>query len=132
LCWGHEERRSRGEPIDDRPLREFTGRSRSKDGYVFVMHCPEEFAAMCHDNGYVAEHRLVMARLLGRALLPTETVHHVNGRRDDNRPANLELWSSAHPYGQRVEDKAAHARELLALYGDPEERARYDAPRSPA
>jgi hypothetical protein len=64
------------------------------------------------------EHRFVMEQYIGRDLLDHETVHHKNGVRDDNRIENLELWSSAQPYGQRVEDKVKYAKEILALYGD--------------
>jgi len=65
---------------------------------------------------FYAQHRLVMERSIGRSLRKLESVHHINGVRDDNRPENLELWSRSHPSGQRVEDKVAWAREILALY----------------
>jgi hypothetical protein len=57
-----------------------------------------------------------MEQAIGRALLPHENVHHINGVRDDNRLENLELWSSSQPSGQRVADKVAWAIELLKLY----------------
>lgn len=64
----------------------------------------------------VAEHRLVMEGIIGRSLTRNETVHHRNGKRADNRPENLELWSSRHHPGQRVTDLLAWAREIIAEY----------------
>jgi hypothetical protein len=63
------------------------------------------------------EHILVMSRMLGRPLLHHEQVHHRNGVKNDNRPANLELWAGHQPKGQRVEDLVRWAREILAQYG---------------
>lgn len=67
----------------------------------------------------VFEHRAVMENFLGRSLDTKETVHHRNGIRTDNRLENLELWSSRHCKGQRVEDKVTHAREILNTYAFP-------------
>lgn len=68
------------------------------------------------DGKRVAVHRLVMQSVIGRSLLPEETVHHINGVRDDNRPENLELWNQSHPCGQRVVDKLAWAHRIVELY----------------
>lgn len=67
---------------------------RRRGNYVSVKYvrCPPELLAMSRRDGYVMEHRLVIALHIGRPLLRTEVVHHVDHNPLNNSLANLELW----------------------------------------
>lgn len=71
---------------------------RIENGYVVLARrdiSPEDmeyFMAMRTKKWNVSEHRLVMARLLGRPLEPYELVDHMNGNKQDNSPDNLRIY----------------------------------------
>lgn len=69
------------------------------NGYVFVYE-PKHPRA---HNGRVAEQTLVFEAYIGRTLLPTEVVHHINGIKIDNRIENLMLMD-------KKEHKKLHAK----------------------
>ena len=62
------------------------GRIKHPHGYVLLFK-PDHPRSDHH--GYVREHILVWENTHGRPLPEDWIVHHINGKRDDNRPVNL-------------------------------------------
>lgn len=93
----YENRRAKG----DRHGMWKGGRSvNGRTGYVFVLvDMDDPMAVMRNTTGYVMEHRLVIARALGRPLHPWETVHHIDGNPQNNDLANLQLRVGKHGKG---------------------------------
>lgn len=69
---------------------------RRRGNYVSVRYvrCPPEYLSMARKDGYVMEHRLVVAQAISRPLTRAESVHHDNHNPLDNRPANLMLFKT--------------------------------------
>lgn len=67
------------------------GRRIDKGGYILVYKPDHPHAA---SNGCVREHRLVAESTLGRYLLPSEVVHHIDDDPANNHPDNLMVYET--------------------------------------
>lgn len=70
----HKEHRGERSPF-------FKGGRRKSLGYILIYK----------DGKWIREHRWIMEQHLGRKLLCTEVVHHINGNKADNRLINLQV-----------------------------------------
>ena len=88
------------------------GVTHAEQGYVLI-RCKNHPNADKH--GYVREHRLIMEKQLGRYLLSTEDVHHINGNKQDNRVENLELVQNRSEHIKIEHRKGTYRKHLLIL-----------------
>ena len=65
------------------------GRKLDSAGYMMIMNKEHPNTGV---SGYIREHRVVMEKHLGRYLLPTEVVHHIDGNKENNNIVNLLLF----------------------------------------
>jgi hypothetical protein len=94
------------------------GGRKDTEGYNAIRMFPgDDFYPQRSQDGYILEHRLVMMRHLGRPLLSSEIVHHLDGNRYNNKLENLQLTtrgthelSYRHGYKKGFADGLAFAR----------------------
>lgn len=99
------------------------GRTMNADGYVLVeINERDPMWSMASSRrgtawgyGYVLEHRLVMARALGRPLTAEEEVHHIDEPRSDNRIENLQLRHGRHGKGRAFQCAECGSHNIVAV-----------------
>ncbi len=93
------------------------GRLITEAGYILLrLQSDDFFYPMANKDGYVLEHRLVVAKSLKKCLHSWEIVHHMNGIRDDNRNENLQLFQAIrHQQLHLLEQKIKEQDEILQL-----------------
>jgi len=98
------------------------GRTIDGSGYVLVkLQHTDKYFAMCCKRGYVREHRLIIAKILGRPLEKWEQPHHRDGNKLNNDPSNLELRIGNHGKGASLKSYEEELLKRLAeLYSENE------------
>lgn len=84
-------------------------------GYMKVRQSGPYLRSEVDRDGYVLEHRLVVAESLKRDLKPFETVHHKDGDRLNNKLSNLQLRVGAHGPGVALCCAECGSTDLEAL-----------------
>ena len=124
--WSIRQRQKKVVVLRKRPARSYAGRKTTVgpehgnykngryhhgSGYInALLSADDPLAVMRDKKGYCKEHRLVMARAIGRPLTSKETVHHKNGDPADNRLSNLGVTPR-----RAWERRSRNVREMLRL-----------------
>jgi transposase-like protein len=92
------------------------GRIVNDQGYVLVKPAESDLMyCTLNSSGYAVEHRLVAGRALGRKLRRSETVHHINGDKTDNRIENLQIRQGNHGTGVAFQCRACGSHDIVAV-----------------
>lgn len=67
------------------------GKTKDGHGYIYIRNFNHPYTTK---RGYIKRSRLIMEKILNRYLLPEEIIHHKNEIKNDDRPENLQLFSS--------------------------------------
>lgn len=102
------------------------GRVNTGNGYIGIwLKCDDFFFPMAQkirysSGGYVLEHRLVMAKHLGRCLQSWEKVHHKDGIKDHNEYSNLKMTTAG---SHSIEHSKGYRDGYLQGYQDGQSKA---------
>ncbi|MBA7513316.1 hypothetical protein ES705_05331 [subsurface metagenome] len=86
-----EHRRKMKEAQKGEKHHNWKGGKKISYGYVLILKPDHPYSPI---DGYVRQSRLIAEKFLGRLLISSETMHHRNGKRDDDRWDNLFVFES--------------------------------------